>query len=346
MYPYMNPQLGGYPWPNYPMGAMNSFMLNGSQPWQGQATLSQLANPQRSSSTPVRPSVPPTPPPTPTVGTLSARAPERPQAPPTFTRVSPAVTAPAPAPPTPTPAPTPAVGPGSAALPSNMGYITQAPTGVPNSGVPFSPINTTGDLYASTLNEQWATPFTPPTAADVEATPGYQFMLGQGEKAIQQSAAAQGNLLTGGVAKDLNNYAQNFADQYYQQAYNNLLNQYQMNYNIFNQNQSNLFNRLSAITGTGQASTSQLANAGANYANQAANTGMAGASNVSNALNNAAAATASGYIGGANALGSTAQSLGQLPLAYNAITQNQALTDALNNQAASQLALLSALGGA
>jgi hypothetical protein len=339
MYPFTNPQNGSYPWQNYAMGAMNNFMPNGYPSWAGQATLSQLANPQRSPSTPVSPTPKPVSP--------TPQLPTRPSAPPTFTGSSPVVAAPAihavqaPTPPTPPPAPAPpapttapAVGPGSAALPSNMGYVTQAPAGVPNSGVPFSPLNTTGDLYASTLNEQWATPFTPPTAADVEATPGYQFMLGQGEKAIQQSAAAQGNLLTGGVAKDLNNYAQNFADQYYQQAYNNLLNQYQMNYNIFNQNQSNLFNRLSAISGVGQTSTSQLANAGANYANQAANTGMTGAANVSNELNNAAAATASGYVGGANAWGNAAQGIGQIPLQYMSITQGQNETDAINALAA------------
>jgi hypothetical protein len=335
MYPFMNPQFGDSPWQNYAMGAMNRFMPNGAPPWQGQATLSQLANPQRSPFAPVRP---------------TPRFPTRPGAPPSFT-ISGAPT-PSAMMGSPTAAaqalqaaqattpeastlslllhnPAPAVGPGSAALPSNMGYVTQAPAGVPNSGVPFSPLNTTGDLYASTLNQQWATPFKPPTAADVEATPGYQFMLGQGEQAIQRSAAAQGNLLTGGVAKDLNNYAQNFADQYYQQAYNNLLNQYQMNYDIFNQNQSNLFNRLSAITGTGQTSTSQLANAGANYANQAANTGMTGATNVAGELNNAAAAMASGYVGAANAWGNTAQGLGQLPLQYISLTQGNALANAL-----------------
>jgi hypothetical protein len=303
MNPFMVQQFGGAPWQNYTPGAMNSFTPSLAPPPQGQATLSQLANPQRSLSAPVRP--------TPRFPTPPAR----------------------PAP-TPAPAPAPAVGPGSAGLPSNMGYVTQAPAGVPNSGVPFSPLNTTGDLYASTLNQQWDTPFQPPTASDVEATPGYQFMLGQGEKAIQQSAAAQGNLLTGGVAKDLNNYAQNFADQYYQQAYNNLLGQYQMNYNIFNQNQSNLFNRLSSITGTGQTSTSQLANAGANYANQAANTGMTGATNVSNQLNNAAAAMASGYVGAANAWGNAAQGMGQIPLQYMSITQGQNQTDAINSLAA------------
>jgi len=291
--------------------AIARYVLGGQMPYaQGQVLLSNLANP--SGITPISKTAP------------------QPVAPKTSSPVaSPTHTAPAQPAPTPTVPPPQPVGAGSASLPTNMGYITQAPAG-PNSGVPFSPLNTTGDLYASTLNQQWATPFTPPTAADVAATPGYQFMLDQGKQAIERSAAAQGNLLTGGVMKDLNNYAQNFADQYYQQAYNNLLNQYQMNYDIFNQNQNNLFNRLSAISGTGQTSTSQLANAGANYANTAANIGMTGASNVGNQMNNAGAAMASGYIGSANALGGMAQSLGQLPLAGITLAQNQSLIDALS----------------
>ncbi|MDE2098401.1 MAG: hypothetical protein KGL39_14200 [Patescibacteria group bacterium] len=176
------------------------------------------------------------------------------------------------------------------------------------------PLNTNGALNATSLNEQWATPFQAPTEAQVEQTPGYQFQLDQGLQAIQRSAAAQGNLLTGGTSKDLNNYAQGMASTNYQQAYNNALNQYQQNYNIFQNNQSNQWNKLAALSGIGQTSASQLSNAGQNYANNAANTGMTGAAAVGQQANNAAAAQASGYVGAANAWGGTAQSLGNLPL--------------------------------
>ncbi len=187
-----------------------------------------------------------------------------------------------------------------------------------------NPTNTNGALNATSLNEQWATPFTPPTAAEAAATPGYQFALSQGEQAIQRSAAAQGNLLTGGTAKDLNNYAQGMADTNYQQAFNNYLQQYQQKYNIFNNNQTNLYNKLASIAGMGQTTAGQLSSAGSNYANSAANVGMAGANAVANQYNNAAAAMGSGYVGAANAWGNTAQSLGNLPLYALAMQQGNA----------------------
>jgi hypothetical protein len=50
--------------------------------------------------------------------------------------------------------------------------------------------------------------------------PGYQFQLGEGLKALQRSAAAKGTLLTGGTLKGLQGYAQNFANNAYQNAFN------------------------------------------------------------------------------------------------------------------------------
>lgn len=50
--------------------------------------------------------------------------------------------------------------------------------------------------------------------------PGYQFQLGEGLKALQRSAAARGTLLTGGTLKGLNQYAQDYANTAYQNAFN------------------------------------------------------------------------------------------------------------------------------
>src|ERR1022692_84566 len=49
--------------------------------------------------------------------------------------------------------------------------------------------------------------FTSPTAAEAQATPGYQFQLQQGQQALQRSAAAKGGLLSGGTAKALDQYS-------------------------------------------------------------------------------------------------------------------------------------------
>src|SRR5258708_25388143 len=54
----------------------------------------------------------------------------------------------------------------------------------------------------------WTQQFKAPTEAEAEQTPGYKFQLQQGENALQNSAAAQGGLLSGGTLAGLNNYAQ------------------------------------------------------------------------------------------------------------------------------------------
>ncbi len=52
-----------------------------------------------------------------------------------------------------------------------------------------------------------------------EADPGYAFRLAEGMKALEQSAAARGNLLSGGTGKALQRYGQGLASQEYQNAF-------------------------------------------------------------------------------------------------------------------------------
>lgn len=54
-----------------------------------------------------------------------------------------------------------------------------------------------------------------PTQAELEATPGYQARMAMGEQAIQRSAAAQGNLQSGGTLKALARYGQDYASNEY-----------------------------------------------------------------------------------------------------------------------------------
>lgn len=46
-------------------------------------------------------------------------------------------------------------------------------------------------------------------------TPGYNWAFGEGQRAVQTSAAARGTLLTGGTLKALARYGQGHADQLY-----------------------------------------------------------------------------------------------------------------------------------
>lgn len=76
-----------------------------------------------------------------------------------------------------------------------------------------------------------AAPFTLPTGQEVlNEDPSYGFRLGQGEQALQNSAAAGGVLNTGNTLKDILGYGQNFASQEYGNAVNRRKSVYDTNY--------------------------------------------------------------------------------------------------------------------
>jgi hypothetical protein len=97
----------------------------------------------------------------------------------------------------------------------------------------------------------WTREFKAPTAAEAEATPGYQFQLKAGLDAMQNSAAGRGGLLSGRTLADLNNYAQGTASTNYQNTFNNSLTQYSSAYNTFLNNQNNTYQRLLGLSGLG-----------------------------------------------------------------------------------------------
>lgn len=72
--------------------------------------------------------------------------------------------------------------------------------------------------------------FTPTMGEDIYADPGYKFRLGEGEKALQQSAAARGLLNTGGTAKDLIGYGQSFASNEFNNVDQRRRGDYTLNY--------------------------------------------------------------------------------------------------------------------
>jgi len=136
-----------------------------------------------------------------------------------------------------------------------------------------------------------ASDYTPFGMEQFQADPGYAFRLGEGQKAIERSAAARGMQLSGSTLKGLTNYAQGAASQ----EYNNAFNRYQAE-------RSALLNPLQSLAGIGQTATSQVGAAGQNYANAASDLTTSGA-----------AARASGYVGSANALN---QAIGGASNAY------------------------------
>ena len=132
-------------------------------------------------------------------------------------------------------------------------------------------------------------------------TPGYQFRLSEGIRALDRSASARGKLHSGGYGRALVGYGQGVASDEF----------------------GTWANRLTSLAGVGQTAattTGQLgqqaaATAGQFGAQDAANAGnvlMAGAAGQGSALQAAGTARASGYVGAANAITGGIQNVGSL----------------------------------
>lgn len=140
--------------------------------------------------------------------------------------------------------------------------------------------------------------FTAPTAEEAQATPGYQFTLGQGLKAAQNSASARGLGSSGAAIKGAESYATGLADSTYNDVFNrdlsayttnrnNALGNFTTNYGVASDN----VNRLLGLVGNGQNAAAQTGALGTQSTNSIANT-----------LTSGAAASAAGIVGGANAI--------------------------------------------
>src|SRR5882757_7410351 len=132
--------------------------------------------------------------------------------------------------------------------------------------------------------------------ATLEKTPGYQFNLTQGQRAVTNSAAARGLGSSGAALKGAATFATGLADSTYQNQFNNA-----------QTNQANAYNRLKALVDTGENASAQTGTAGTAAANTAAGA-QRGAGNAQ-----AAAANATG-----SAISNTANGIGGY-LAYKGL---------------------------
>lgn len=143
-------------------------------------------------------------------------------------------------------------------------------------------------VMGSGLAAPWTTPFNAPTAAEMEKLdPGYDARMKMGAKALQQSAAAKGTLLTGGTLKDLNQFAQDYASNEYDKVYGRALGEYGMAHDIFRQNQGDLYGRLGGIAGMGQQAATGYGSAVAGLTQQAGQATAAGQQAAGNIYGNA-----------------------------------------------------------
>jgi hypothetical protein len=160
------------------------------------------------------------------------------------------------------------------------------------------------------LTTPYSGTFTAPTGLTEQNDPGFQARLQLGQDAIQRSAAAKGGVVTGGTAQSLNNEAQDYASNEYGNVYNRALNTFGTNFNAYNTNQSNQYNKLAALSGTGQQTATNLAQQGQSASNNVTSNLLTTGQQQGQDYQNAGAASASGYVGAANSYGGALNGIG------------------------------------
>jgi len=117
---------------------------------------------------------------------------------------------------------------------------------------------------------------------------GLQFGLDQGNKSIQRLANARGVGRSGSTLKDLTKYVTDYIGTKAGDSYNRYVG-----------DQTNIYNRLAGVAGTGQTAANQTAAYGTNMANNVSNL----TSSLGNARGAASIAQGNAYSGAANSIG-------------------------------------------
>lgn len=130
--------------------------------------------------------------------------------------------------------------------------------------------------------------------SDFQADPGYGFRMSEGMKALENSAAARGGLLSGSTLKGVSRFGQDLASQEYQNAFN----RYQIERNA-------RLNPLQSLMGAGQTATNQMTGA----------MGQTG-QGIAQSYGNLGQARASAYVGGTQAAMQGLQGIGSMAQNY------------------------------
>jgi hypothetical protein len=143
-----------------------------------------------------------------------------------------------------------------------------------------------------------------------QASPSYQFELGQGAQAIQNAGAGVTGALSGNTLKALQTYGTGLAGEDFWNWYNAQNQQYWQRYGALTGRQNQIYNMLTGLSGAGQ-----------NAAAQTGAFGQAAASQIGQNTIGAGNALAAGQIGSANALVGGLNSIGSLPLQSAILSQ-------------------------
>ena len=129
--------------------------------------------------------------------------------------------------------------------------------------------------------------------------PGYAFRLKEGNKALNQAAAARGGLISGNALKAAERYGQEMGSQEYQNAFNR----------YYREREAQL-NPLQSLAGVGQTTAQSLGGAAQSYGQSAGALASATGASTANSLLASGQARASAYQGYGNALGQAVGGIG------------------------------------
>jgi hypothetical protein len=157
---------------------------------------------------------------------------------------------------------------------------------------------------------QQAPAYKPFTAEDLKSNlaPNYEFMLNQGLGANKQALNVGGG--GSNISRGATKFAEDYASNAYQNALINYMTQQQQGFNQSQTSTGNIFNRLAAIAGIGQAGQNQVNQAGLSTAGNIGSAGIAGAGY-----------QAAGQVAGANAYGGALSNLGNAGMLYGLLNK-------------------------
>jgi hypothetical protein len=138
----------------------------------------------------------------------------------------------------------------------------------------FEPYRGAGNEGINALRYELVGGARPSGYSGFQETPGYEFAFNEGQRALEGSAAAGGNLRSGATMKALTSYGQGMANQEY----------------------GNYLARLGSLAGMGQAAAGNQAAAGANFGGMSSNALSA----IGNAQSAGAIAQGNAWQGGIN----------------------------------------------
>ena len=186
---------------------------------------------------------------------------------------------------------------------NNYNYLNNLYNANVQQGMPYQYLGTAGANQLQDLtNSGYFSKQFGPQDLQSNLAPNYQFMLGQGLGAVNQ----QMNVAGGGsnITQNATKFAEDYASNAYQQAFNN-----------FQTQRTGIYNTLSGIAGIGQTSNNTQANLANSLAgNQTTlgnqlgtsitNLATGGSAAAASGITGAAMANASGQVGSANAISS------------------------------------------